>query len=245
MKERPFVICHMLTSLEGKIDGAFFGTPQTAPALKVYSELRSFYGCQATLYGTNTMLGGYADGRIGALSAEGYLTPGKDWVNPQGKAMGNFIVSVDPAGELAFASSTLEKKGRPAAHVIEALTRQATPGYLAYLQKKGISYVFAGKKQLDCALLLQKLHTLFGVEKLMLAGGGITNWSFASEGLVDEVSLVIAPAADGGSGVSCFEQAPFLPAAAPVPFHLKSAETPEPDVLWLRYTHNLREQSVK
>ena len=234
--ERPFVVCHMLASLDGKIDGAFFGAPEAAPALKAYGELRNFYGCQATLYGTTTMLGGYADGRVGALSAGNVLPPKKDWVNPTVKALGNFIVSVDPAGELAFSSSTIEKKGRPTAHVIEALTEQASPAYLAYLQKQGVSYVFAGKDQLDCALLLQKLRTLFGIEKLMVAGGGIVNWSFASEGLVDEFSLVIAPVADSGSGVSCFEQAPFLPAAAPVPFHLKSAETPVQDVLWLRYT---------
>ena len=25
--ERPFVVCHMLASLDGKIDGAFFGAP--------------------------------------------------------------------------------------------------------------------------------------------------------------------------------------------------------------------------
>ena len=150
--------------------------------------------------------------------------------------MGNFIVAVDPQGQLAYSGLSIEKKGRPAAHVIEALTEQAPPEYLAYLQRQGISYVTAGKGRLDCALLLQKLYSLFGVEKLMVAGGGIVNWSFASEGLVDEFSLVIAPVADGGSGVSCFEQASFLSAAAPVPFHLKSAETPERDVLWLRYT---------
>ena len=55
--ERPFVVCHMLTSLDGKIDGTFFGVPETVPAIKAYGELRSFYGCQATLYGTTTMLG--------------------------------------------------------------------------------------------------------------------------------------------------------------------------------------------
>lgn len=27
--ERPFVACHMLASLDGKIDGAFFGAPAT------------------------------------------------------------------------------------------------------------------------------------------------------------------------------------------------------------------------
>ena len=235
--ERPFVVCHMLTSLDGKIDGAFFGMPETALALKTYRELRDFYGCQATLYGMTTMLGGYADGRVGAFSAGDALPQKKDWVNPAGKAMGNFIVSLDPVGELAFSSSILEKKGRPAAHVVEALTEQASPSYLAYLQKQRVSYVFAGKDRLNCTLLLHKLYSLFGVEKLMLAGGGISNWSFASEGLVDEFSLVVAPVADGGSGVSCFEQAHFLPSAAPVPFYLKSAETPAQDVLWLRYIH--------
>lgn len=235
--ERPFVVCHMLTSLDGKIDGAFFGMPETALALKTYRELRDFYGCQATLYGMTTMLGGYADGRVGAFSAGDALPQKKDWVNPAGKAMGNFIVSLDPVGELAFSSSILEKKGRPAAHVVEALTQQASPAYLAYLQDRGVSYLFAGEERLDCALLLQKLYRLFGIEKLMVAGGGIVNWSFASEGLVDEFSLVVAPVADGGSGVSCFEQAHFLPSAAPVPFYLKSAETPAQDVLWLRYIH--------
>ena len=60
--ERPFVVCHMLTSLAGKIDGAFSAAPQTAPALRAYGELRSFYRCQAVLYGAATMLGGYAYG---------------------------------------------------------------------------------------------------------------------------------------------------------------------------------------
>ena len=234
--ERPFVVCHMLASLDGKIDGDFFGVPEAAPALKTYGELRSFYSCQATLYGTNTMLGGYADGRVGPISSGDALPPQKDWVNPAGKALGNFIVSVDPVGELAFSFSTIEKKGRPAAHVIEALTEQASPAYLAYLQKQGVSYVFAGKDRMDCALLLQKLRSLFGIEKLMVAGGGIVNWSFASEGLVDELSLVIAPVADGGTeSVSIFEQSEFLPRSAPVAFHLTEVKIMNEDVLWLRY----------
>lgn len=68
--DRPFVVCHMLTSLDGKIDGAFFGAPQAAPALKAYNWLRGFYGCPATLYGTTTMLGGYAAGMAPRPSGE-------------------------------------------------------------------------------------------------------------------------------------------------------------------------------
>lgn len=56
--EKPYVICHMLTSLDGKIDGAYFDADECVPALKAYGELRSDFGCQATLYGTMTMQGG-------------------------------------------------------------------------------------------------------------------------------------------------------------------------------------------
>lgn len=234
--KQPFVVCHMLTSLDGKIDGDFFGTPEAASALKAYSDLRVFYGCQATLYGTTTMLGGYADGKVSGLTAVKNPPMRKDWVNPAGKDMGNFIVSVDPKGELAFSSHSLAKKGRPAAHVIEVLTEQASPEYLAYLQDLGISYLFAGEKILNCSLLLEKLYTLFGIERLMVAGGGVMNWSFLQEGLIDELSLVIAPVADGSTtAVSCFEKANFMPSHAPVAFRLKEAKSMDGNALWLRY----------
>lgn len=234
--KQPFVVCHMLTSLDGKIDGAFFGTPEAVSALKAYSDLRVFYGCQATLYGTTTMLGGYADGKVVGLTAVKNPPMRKDWVNPAKKDMGNFIVSVDPKGELAFSSHSLAKKGRPAAHVIEVLTEQAAPEYLAYLQDLGISYLFAGEKILNCSLLLEKLYTSFGIERLMVAGGGVMNWSFLQEGLIDELSLVIAPVADGSTtAVSCFEKANFMPSHAPVAFRLKEAKPMDGNALWLRY----------
>lgn len=39
--------------------------------------------------------------------------PRADWVNPAGKAMGNFIVAVDPQGQLAYSGLSIEKKGAP------------------------------------------------------------------------------------------------------------------------------------
>ena len=88
-----FVVCHMLASLDGKIDGAFFGAAEAAPASRAYGELRKYYGCQATLYGTTTMLGGYAGGRVNSLPAGGNPLPKEDWINVEGRDMGNFIVS--------------------------------------------------------------------------------------------------------------------------------------------------------
>lgn len=39
--------------------------------------------------------------------------------------------------------------------MIEVLTEQAPSAYLAYLQEQGISYIFAGKRRLNCILLLE------------------------------------------------------------------------------------------
>lgn len=233
--DRPFVVCHMLASLDGKIDGAFFGAPETAPALRAYADLRGFYACQATLYGATTMRGGYADGDAPALPAARGEVPA-EWINPEGRKMGNFLISLDPGGELGFSSHALEKKGRPAAHVVEALTEQASPAYRAYLRDVGVSYLTVGRERLDCAALLQALREKFGIARLMVAGGGVTNWSLLREGLVDELSLVIAPVADGSTtAASIFAQAPFLPPHGPVPFALKEAKPLEGGALWLRY----------
>ena len=119
--------------------------------------------------------------------------------------------------------------------MIEVLTEQALPEYLAYLKKLGISYVFAGVDRLDCTLLLKKLYSLFGIEKLMVAGGGVMNWSFLAQGCIDELSLVIAPVADGSTtAVSIFEQSEFSP-YSPIPLCLKQMKLLDENVLWLRY----------
>lgn len=224
----------MLTSLDGKIDGEFFSAPECMPATQQFSRVRTFYDCSATLYGTTTMEGSYADGRIGALPKSDPVFPHEDYIAESN--IRTYIVSLDPKGILAFSGNYLEKKNRPKAHIIEVLTAQVSNAYLAYLRSLEISYIFAGENQFDCQLLLEKLKTLFGISKLMISGGGFTNWSFAQENLIDELSLIIAPVADGGrSAVSIFEKADFLPHRDPAAFTLKSVEQIDGDTLWLRY----------
>lgn len=240
-KEKPYVICHMLTSLDGKIDGEFFSAPECLPASQHFSKVRTFYNCSATLYGTTTMEGGYADGRITALPESNTVYPREDYIAESD--VQNYIVSLDPQGVLAFSGKYLEKKNRPKAHIIEMLTEQASDAYIAYLRSLDISYIFAGKNQFDCKLLLKKLKILFNIEKLMISGGGFTNWSFVQENLIDELSLIIAPVADGSrEAVSIFEKADFLPHRAPAAFTLKSVEQIDGDTLWLRYLQKEKKQ---
>lgn len=68
------------------------------------------------------------------------------------------------------------------------------------------------------------------------AGGGYTNWSFLQAGCVDEISLVIAPLADGSTtSVSIFERADYLPKKAPIALSLKEIKKVDGNGVWMRY----------
>ena len=232
--EKPFVVCHMFVSMDGKIDGSFMSHPNAVPARTEYGKLRGFYQCDAILYGTVTMAGGFADGWEPHVPHSPTRYPREDWLAPS--EVKNYIISIDPKGELAWSSPYIEKKGRPKAHAVEVLTGQVSDDYLSYLRGYGVSYLFAGEEQLDCALLLHKLKTRLGIDRLMLAGGGYVNGSFLAAGLIDEVSLVVAPVADGNTeSVSSFERFDFLQNQAPAVFSLAEVRRLDGDGIWLRY----------
>ena len=109
--------------------------------------------------------------------------------------------------------------------MVEILTDSTPAAYKAYLRKTGVSYIIAGEKRLDCEMALKKLYELFHIERLLICGGGIVNWSFLQAGMVDELSLFLAPVTDGGLGsASVFTQIPSLTEGKPVEFLLREAE---------------------
>ena len=181
--ERPYVVCHMLTAVDGKIDGDFMLDPACAPYRELFGQLRIFHQCDATLYGTVTMQESYAEGIVEKLPTCQRKYPRQDYIAQSD--VQNYIVSVDTAGVLAWKGKYMEKKGRPKAHVIEVLTQQVSDDYLAYLRSFDILYIFAGYGELDCQLLLKKLADLFGIRRLMISGGGCMNWTFLQENLMD------------------------------------------------------------
>lgn len=104
-----------------------------------------------------------------------------------------------------------------------------------------ISYLLAGKDTLDYALALEKLKRLFGIQVLMLGGGGVLNWSFLQAGMCDELSLVVAPAADGNPRTqSLFRAQEGLSTDKPISFTLLGAEARAGSALWLRYQVNAK-----
>ena len=140
-------------------------------------------------------------------------------------------------GEIGWESGTFKRDGRPDAHVIEILTEQTPARYRSYLQKQGVSYILAGKDSLDCKMACEKLYRLFGIQTMLICGGGTINWTFLQQGMADEINIILAPAADGSpDSVTVFEQSIYLKESSPVEFSLKNIERLEGDAVRLIYT---------
>lgn len=231
---RPYIICHMLTAVDGKITGPFMETPAAECAGEEYERTNESFNPQAWLCGRVTADDNFTFYKTPDLDENAPAVPEGDFVVETGAEM--YYVSVDPKGRLGWTYNTLHYANRPAAHIIEVLTGKASNAYCAYLRKYGISYIFAGDEQLDCTLAAEKLYKLFGIERLMVSGGGYINGSFLSEGLIDELSVVIAPATDSSSDtVTLFERMSSLPALPPVEFDLKTVDRLSGGSVWLRY----------
>ena len=231
---RPYIICHILSALDGKIAGDFMGTAVNRKAAAEYSRIRDAYGAQAWLYGTTTTKE-FTGFREPVLESMRENVPDGDYVAESGWNL--YYVSVDTQGEIAWDSGAYKRAGRPDSHVIEILTEKTPPEYRAYLRKQGVSYILAGEDTLDCQIAAQKLKALFGIEKVLICGGGTVNWSFLSDGVVDELSLLLSPVADGNPDTpTVFERMAQLIETEPVSFHLKNVSQLQKDVVHLTYT---------
>lgn len=218
---RPYVICHILSSLDGKINGSFMAAEATRALSGEYGRIRREMDTDAWLYGTTTVKE-FLSFKEPVLE-ENVDAPKGDFV--AGDETKPYFVALDPKGELGWESGRFSNKGRPEAHVIEVLTEAVPPSYRAYLRKCGISYILAGKTKLDCEMAMEKLHRLFHIEKLLICGGGAADWTFLQAGMVDELSMVLSPVTDGSSGTaSVFTQIPSVSAGEPVEFELKAVE---------------------
>ena len=229
---RPKIICHILQSVDGNIDGSFFSQPETMPALREFSRIREEYACDAVISGATTAAEIYASIITDNLLEVQETYPRSDW---QAAKADKYAVIVDGEGKIHWQSGMVERRGTKM-HVITVLQENVSDGYIAHLRQAGVSYVFAGNDSLDLPLAVRKLKEQFGIEKMLLSGGGIVDWAFLQAGLIDEISLVIPPVIDGGTGLaSAFDDSAFAVNHSPAGLALKDAQRLDGNVLWLRY----------
>ena|SRR5919197_6496341 len=227
---KPYVICHMMPSVDGRLRTDRWDIPEKGH--EEYERTAESYHADAWVCGRKTMEE-FAKGRRKPKASRTSKIPRADYVIPREKGK-RYAIAIDTRGKLAWSDNEVE--GDP---LIEVLTEDVPDSYLKFLREKGISYLFAGKRagDPDLALALEKLRTKFGVKKLMLEGGGETNGSFLREGLVDELSLLLTPVADGRPGEpALFDVEGDEPRKAIAKLRLKAVKRAATDMLWIKYT---------
>ena len=198
--KKPYIICHMTMSMDGKVTGDFLTKEAGISACEIYYDINRKLKCNGFICGRVTMESSFTQGYFPDLSD---YEPGcysidhkADYILNSDAMTGFYAVAFDPKGKLGWKSNKIidldKDPGYDGAQIIEVLTEQVDERYLGYLKSLNIPYIFAGKTEIDVDLALFKLKNLAGCETLLLEGGSIINGSFQRADAIDELSLVVA-----------------------------------------------------
>ncbi len=224
---KPHVICLMAASVDGRILPSRWRPEGTAGELfeQVHDELAG----DAWLIGRVTGQE-FAKGKSYPASSQETF-PRQSWfAQRNAKAYG---VVLDARGKIAWGRSDIG--GDP---IVVVLTESVSDAHLAGLRSERVSYIFAGKSQLDLPLTLDILNRELGVKRLLLEGGGGTNGNFLRAGLIDELSLILCPAVDGAKGAPSVFDSTEAKAGHRAPVEAMSLESSRPldgGAILLRY----------
>lgn len=231
MNERPHVIVHMTTSVDGRIKIRRWSRLDIEGAAETaYEAVHDELAGDAWMCGRVTMAG-YAEG----ARPSGYCGPAiprEDFIaRRDAKA---YAVGLDAHARLHWGS----RNDITGDHVVMVLTHGADDAHLDALRRAGVSYLFGGVDRIDLALVLDKLAGAFGIRRLLVEGGGRINGAFLYAGLVDELSLLLAPAVDGLMGTpALFDNDGTADdnTAKTLRLSLKRHDVRDGGVLWLMY----------
>jgi 2,5-diamino-6-(ribosylamino)-4(3H)-pyrimidinone 5'-phosphate reductase len=221
--KRPYVICHMVPSIDGRIVTDRWDLPNTVTS--EYEKTAATLDADAWIIGRISMEP-YAGKATISRKKDRKPIARVDFIAAHDAD--SYAIAIDPSGKLTWRSNAIDDE-----HVVTILTERVTDSYLAFLQAKGVSYLFGGRKSIDLPMVLRKLAEHFGIKRLLLEGGGKINGSFLAADLIDELSILVAPVADGATGTpSLFDADDTTPARR---LRLLSIEQRKGDLVWLRY----------
>ncbi|HEV7766132.1 MAG TPA: RibD family protein [Thermoanaerobaculia bacterium] len=223
LKDRPYVICHMLPSLDGRIVLRDWKVPN---ATREYERTAATFDADAWIIGRISMEPYAGKARVPSRRNRERIAR-EDFIAEHDAS--SYAIAIDPSGKLTWRENNIDGE-----HVITILTESVSDDYLAFLQSKGVSYLFGGKSRIDLAKVLQKLRAHFGIRKLLLEGGGKINGSFLAANLIDELSILVAPVADGSIGTPALFDVDDRRSPARK-LKLLSIEKRSGDIVWLRY----------
>lgn len=214
------IVMHNAASVDGRIDGF-------VPDIGLYYGLAETWDVDAHLVGADTLIEGQQQA---APTAEDPTESATVTTEPEG-AKPPLLVVTDSRGRV---SEWEDITGQPFWREVLVLCAETTPvAYLRTLEDLDISVLTAGTDRVDLREATESL-TARGIECVLVDSGGTLNGALLSQGLIDEVSVVIHPVAVGGTSARTFIRGPERP-DGPTRLALIATEHPADDTVWLRY----------
>lgn len=232
---RPKIICHMLSSIDGRLLTDRWSAPAAgiddARLRRYYDEVAERFQADGWMVGRKTMQEFSGGGTRAVNTASTHIPREPFTANRRGR---DLAVAIDPHGRLHY-----REDNAGGDHLVAVLSEQVPDNYLAELRERGVSYLFAGPSGDDLHVAMRTLGEAFGAETLLLEGGGRINGAFLNAGLIDEISVLVYPGIDGLAGMpSIFEfvgSAGAKPAGAQSLRHL-ATQTLDGGMVWLHYS---------
>lgn len=212
---KPYVICHMLISIDGKVTGDFLFDEKCNEGTEIYYKLNRNYKADAFACGRVTMEESFTKKYYPDLNSfKNIDIKFEDFIADNNAKL--YAISFDRKGRVGWKKSYIEDDdpGYGNSHIIEVLTTNVDKAYLAYLKSINVSYIFAGDSDIDINIALTKLYKYFNIKTLLLEGGSIINGAFLKANVIDELSLVTVPLLASkedkplfynSSGINCFK----------------------------------------
>lgn len=186
MSEKPYIICYMMTSVDGRIDCKM---TTKLPGVEEYYPLLKEMKFHSVVSGKITAELELAE--KGKFISTSSALAQKEIVSKKAENTNGYEIIVDSKGTLFWKES--KEYAKP--HLIMT-SEQVSTDYLSYLDKQGISYIVAGKEKVDLKRACEILRETFGIDCLGVVGGSTINTAFLDAGLLDEVIVLIGAGID-------------------------------------------------
>ena len=222
MGNKPYIICHMMTSVDGRIDCAM---TEQLPGVQEYHATLDALAAPTRVSGRVTAELEMA--LPGAFQSETTTPLGHEaW--SRAVAADGYEIVVDTHGTLLWDPAAEE---RP---LLIVTAEQVSREYLAYLDGLGISWIACGRERINLVRACAILAAEFGVARMAVVGGGLINAGFLAAGLLDEVSLLIGAGIDGRGGMGAvFDGLPQERGVTQL--RLTDVQRYDSGAVWLRY----------
>jgi riboflavin biosynthesis pyrimidine reductase len=226
---KPQIICHMLASLDGGLHPSRYTKSPDGTRAEwscLYEQIHNDLAGDAWIVGRVTMAemskaGAHPPANAGKVDRPYHFAQ---------RDAGTYAVALDASGKLHFSKPDIGGD-----HVVVLLGRDVADSHLAELAADGVSYIVAETADMDLAAMLEVLGRELGIRRLLLEGGAGINGSFLAAGLVDELSLLVAPAIDGRAANQAFVEFGESGLAGKTQLSLKSCEALAHGLVHLRY----------